>query len=109
MASKNLGIRLIKVDLPEPVEPINAVVVPGVALKLIFFSIASSASGYLKLTSLNSIVPLASSLNATGFSGSTIETSFFNISLILFNETKARGIITDTRDIIKKDIIICIV
>ena len=37
----------IKVDLPLPVDPINAVVVPGKASKLIFLSIASSASGYL--------------------------------------------------------------
>ena len=48
VTSKNLGIKLIKVDLPEPVEPINAVVVPFVALKLIFCKTSSSASGYLK-------------------------------------------------------------
>ena len=35
VTSKNLGIRLTMVLLPEPVEPISAVVVPFSAVKLI--------------------------------------------------------------------------
>ena len=47
----------MRVDLPLPVEPIKAIVSPAVTLKEISFRRYSSASGYLKETFLNSIVP----------------------------------------------------
>ena len=47
-------------DLPLPVDPIKATTSPLFALKLISFKTYSSASGYLKLTFLNSIVPISS-------------------------------------------------
>ena len=45
-------------DFPLPVEPINAVVSPGLAVKLILWSTSSSPPGYLKETLLNSINPV---------------------------------------------------
>ena len=38
VASYNLGIKFIKVDLPDPVDPINATVCPFSTLKDIFSS-----------------------------------------------------------------------
>ena len=46
------------VDLPEPVEPIIAMVSPLLALKDMFSKTYSSASGYLNETFLNSISPV---------------------------------------------------
>ena len=57
VTSKNLGIRFTRVVLPLPVEPIKAVVSPGLAVKDISDKTASSASAYLKLTFLNSTTP----------------------------------------------------
>lgn len=37
-------------DFPLPVDPINAVVSPGLAVKLMLFSTSSSPPGYLKQT-----------------------------------------------------------
>ena len=54
VTSYSLGIKLIRVDLPLPVLPIKAVVVPFFAIKLIFLNTSSVALLYLKYTSLNS-------------------------------------------------------
>ena len=67
VTSKNLGIKLINVDFPLPVLPINAVVSPALAVNEISVNISSSASGYLNETFLNSITPFLSFLNLTGF------------------------------------------
>ena len=48
----------MRLDLPLPVPPIMAVVLPGSAMKLISSRVFSSASGYAKLTFLNSTRPL---------------------------------------------------
>ena len=109
VTSKNLGIRFISVDLPEPVPPIIAVVVPGVALNDIFSNISSSASWYLKYTSLNYTLPLNFFPISSIISGSFIDGSLSNISAILFIDIHALGIIIDIIDIIRNDIIICIV
>ena len=69
VTSYSLGIKLIRVDLPLPVLPIKAVVVPFFAIKLIFLNTSSSASGYLKYTSRNSTLPLVFSLNFFDFIG----------------------------------------
>ena len=85
VTSYNLGTRFIKVDLPLPVLPIKAMVSPFFTLKLIFFFFYSLASGYLKLTFLNSTVPvsLVSPLNVPGF----IEISSSNTSFIRLADT----------------------
>ena len=53
VTSKNLGIRLTIVLLPEPVLPIMAVVSPGFAEKLIPDRAGASAPSYLKETLSN--------------------------------------------------------
>ena len=53
---------MIKVDFPDPVEPIKATVSPGEASKEISFKTYSSASGYLNETFLKTILPLLSVL-----------------------------------------------
>ena len=63
---------MINVLLPDPVEPINAVVSPGFAVKLIFSNTASLAPGYLNVTLLNSTKPFLLSIKALGSLGSTI-------------------------------------
>ena len=45
VTSKNLGIKFIRLDLPEPVLPIIAVVCPGLAVNERFSRVFSSASG----------------------------------------------------------------
>ena len=47
----------MSVDFPEPVEPINAVVSPGLEMKFISLRTYSAASEYLNETFLNSTVP----------------------------------------------------
>ena len=46
------------VDLPEPMRPNSATCSPALILNETLVSAFSSASGYLKLTSLNSISPI---------------------------------------------------
>ena len=45
VTSCNLGIKFKIVDLPLPVPPIIAVVLPGVNLKLMFFKVSFSLPG----------------------------------------------------------------
>ena len=96
---------------PLPVAPIIAVIVPGFVSNDIFFIVSSSASGYLKLTFLNSTKPflLSSNFACSDSSFSFIEFSLFNTSAILLKETIALGAIIDSIESIKNAIIICIV
>jgi ATP-binding cassette subfamily B multidrug efflux pump len=96
-------------NFTQPVLPIKAVVSPGSATKDTPSKTHSSAPGYLKKTSLNSIHPLKSLPNSFGFMGSTITASLSKTSEILWAETEALGNIIETMDIIRKDIIICMV
>ena len=89
--------------------PIIAVVSPGFAVKSMSVNISSSASGYLKLTFLNSTNPFLSSLNCFSSFLFLILGLVSNTSFIRFAETAARGSIIDIIDIIKKLITICIV
>ena len=98
---------MIRVDLPEPVEPMKATVSPRLALKLISFNMYSSASGYLNDTSLNSTVPARDgSLLVTV--PSIIANSSSNTSLIRSADIAARGYMMKIMASIKNDIITCI-
>ena len=88
VASYNLGIRFIIVDFPEPVLPMNATVSPCFTLKDISFSMYSSASGYLKETFLNSMVPVSLEFC---FVPSFILCFVSRTSTILFDATLALG------------------
>ena len=57
MISKNLAIKLINVDLPEPEAPTNAVIVPFWILKLTSLMTSGSPISYLNDTFLNSTAP----------------------------------------------------
>src|SRR5690554_3140356 len=87
----------------------KAVVWPLCAWKEICSRTQSSAPGYLKETSLNSISPLMPAGSALGSSGSSMETSLSSTSPILFMETMALGRMMETMDSMRKDIMICMV
>jgi len=97
VTSKNLGIKFINVDLPLPVEPMNAVVVPGNALKLIFSNTSSSASGYLKYTSLNSTILFNFLFSLIGLSIFFIDVSKLNQHYI--DKKPLSGIYLEAADI----------
>src|SRR5450756_352433 len=90
--------RLARVDLPEPVPPMMPVTFPASAKKETLRSAGSSAPLYLKLTSLNSIVPFAS--GDTGLDGSEMDGCMSSTSFILPAETCERGIKIKSMEII---------
>src|SRR5690554_6237500 len=100
-------MRLRMVDLPLPVLPIMAVVVPGAALKEIEQRDSVWAPGYLKSTSSKLISPLV----AGSFFFSSGERRTFSVlstSIILLAETEARGNIILNMVSMRNDMIIII-
>ncbi len=93
--------------MPDPVEPITAVVWPGLAVKLISQRTSLSAPLYLKETFSKTSSPFNLS-GLMGFSGSWILVSVSSISDIRFKDTAALGNMIKTIETIRKDIIICI-
>ena len=83
------GINPNNVDLPEPVEPIIAVVSPGLAWKEMPSSTGSSAPGYVKVTSSKVTVLFVGAAALAG--GSISDGSCFNTSVIRVAHTRARG------------------
>ena len=106
LTSYSLGSRLTSVVLPEPVAPINAIVSPLWAVKVISPNISASAPGYRKDTWSNSISP------SRLFSLSRLP--FFRVgavcstSRIRFAETCARGSMTKIIASIINDMMTCI-
>ena len=82
-------IILTKVDLPLPVLPIIAIVSPALIFKLILFRTGIEASENLKLTSLNSILPVMFTSLTPSFSYSSFKS---RISKILFPAISERFI-----------------
>ena len=107
VTSKNLGIRLTIVLLPEPVLPIIAVVSPGFAVKLIPDRASSSEPSYLNETLSNSNRP-EHSLIAIASKLSTTDDSDIITSSILLAATPALGISIDITVRIINDITIII-
>ena len=85
----------------------KAMVSPLLTLNDISFNKYSSASGYLKETFLNSIVPTSLVISLSIVPSGT-ETIVSNTSLIRLAETLALGKIINIMASIRKDIITCI-
>ena len=85
----------------------KAIVSPLSTLNDISFNKYSSASGYLKETFLNSIVPTSLVISLSIVPSGT-ETIVSNTSLIRLAETLALGKIINIMASIRKDIITCI-
>ena len=100
---------MTKVDFPEPVEPMKAVVCPGYAVKEILERTSSSALGYRKETFSNSTTPFLDGSVSFGETGSVMAGCFFSTSTIRLAETEALGSMIDTIEIIRKDMMICMV
>ena len=102
-----------RLDLPQPVEPMMAVVSPGFAVKLMCSSASLSAPGKRKLPSSNRTTPSHSFFSREGFavaaSGSWMEALVRQTSSIRSAATPARGSITATMASIRKDMTICMV
>ncbi len=91
VTSKNLGMRLMSVVLPHPVDPMMAVVSPGLASKSISVRTFSSASGYMKLTCSNLTVPSVLPFMASAPSLSLMDDSVLMTSYILSAAMPALG------------------
>ena len=90
VASYSRGSRLISVDLPEPVEPMIAVVVPGATAKLTSSSTGASAPGYWKVTWRSSTAP-SRRAGVTGRTGSASVGTVSRTSPMRRAEITARG------------------
>ena len=99
--------------MPQPVEPMMAVVWPGSAVKLMCSSASLSAPGKRKLTSSNLTTPFQPLRSSAGLavasSGSWMEAVVRQTSSMRSAATPARGSITATMASIRKDMTICIV
>ena len=99
--------------MPQPVEPMMAVVSPGFAVKLMCSSASLSAPGKRKLTSWNSTSPCQFSCSCAGFaaasSGSLMVALVRITSSMRSAATPARGSMTATMASIRKDMTICMV
>ena len=107
VTSKNLGIRLTIVLLPEPVLPIMAMVSPGFAVKQIPDRAGASAPSYLKETLSNSNLPEHSSISIASFLSITDDLELITSSILLA-ATPALGISIDITVNIINDITIII-
>ena len=94
VASYRRGTRPTKVDLPAPVEPMIAVVVPGMAVNEMCLSTGSSAPGYANVTSSKTTVPRCEKVRVASAACTTV-LSVDSTSLMRSAETEARGISTN--------------
>ena len=95
------------VDLPDPVEPMMAVVCPGSQAKSRFSSTHSFESPYLKLTSSNTmrappVRPASSASRAASGAGSQMVGCFSSTSFTRCAATSARGSMMEIMPIMRK-------
>ena len=96
------------VDLPDPVLPMTAVVLPAGAVKLTWSSTGSLSGLYEKLTSSkasstpSACAAIACSSASRGCAGSLTENEVSSTSSMRPAATSARGSITETMPIMRK-------
>ena len=106
VGSNSRGTRLTRVDLPEPVDPMTAVVSPGRTVNEMSQSTGASAPGYVNRTLSNSRTPASPS--GRGSVGGTTLVSVRSTSQMRFADTDALGAIMKSIVLIMTDIRICI-
>ena len=114
VTSWNRSINLMMVDLPEPVEPMMAQVLPASAVKLTWSSTFSAPCAYAKHTSLKAISApgaadaASSPSRASAGAGSAIAGVVVSTSSMRSAATFARGSMIESMPIIKKPMMMTI-